>query len=81
MTADPFNSKGQYGYYMGINDGTRYPCASWGCGPNGPNDCSVGTTPGQHWAKQAQRGQMAMQGMQVVDIPDAEVARMGLLQK
>jgi len=61
VTADPFNSKGQYGYYMGINDGTRYPGASWGCGPNGPSDCSVGTTPGQHWAKQAQRGQMAMQ--------------------
>jgi hypothetical protein len=80
VTADPFNSKGQYGYYMGINDGTRYPGASWGCGPNGPNDCSVGTTPGQHWAKQAQRGQMAMQGMQVVDIPDAEVAKMGLVQ-
>jgi len=80
VTADPFDSKGQFGAYMGINDGTRYPGASWGCGPNGPNDCSVGTTPGQHWARQAQ-GQMAMQGIQVVDIPEAQAAKMGLLHK
>jgi len=84
VTADPFNSQGQFGAYMGINDETRYPGAGWGCGPNGPSDCSVGTTPGQHWARQAQAGQMAMQGMHggmVVDISEAQAAQMGLLQK
>jgi len=81
VTADPFNSKGQFGAYMGIQDDTRYPGASWGCGPNGPLDCTVGTSPAQHWARQGQMAMQGMQGMQVVDIPDAEVARMGLLQK
>ena len=31
---------------MGIQDNT---INGWGCGPNGPLDCTVGTTPSQHF--------------------------------
>mmetsp|Transcript_1203 Transcript_1203/g.2015 ORF Transcript_1203/g.2015 Transcript_1203/m.2015 type:complete len:87 (+) Transcript_1203:3-263(+) len=33
---------------MGIQGDTNN---SFGCGPNGPMDCSVGTTPGEHWIR------------------------------
>ncbi len=39
--------QGQYGYYMGIQDNT---INNWGCGPGGPLDCTVGTTPSQHFS-------------------------------
>ena len=40
--------QGQYGAYMHINDAT---INGFGCGPKGPMDCSVGTTPSQHFAR------------------------------
>ena len=46
--ADPFGTKGQYGMWMGIQGDT---INNFGCGPKGPMDCSVGTTPGEHWAR------------------------------
>jgi len=46
--ADAFGPKGQYGMWMGISGQTKN---SFGCGPKGPMDCSVGTTPSQHWAR------------------------------
>jgi len=47
VSADPWASQGQYGMWQGINADT---INGYGCGPNGPIDCSVGTTPDQHWA-------------------------------
>ena len=40
--------QGQYGMWMGISGQTKN---SFGCGPKGPMDCSVGTSPSQHWAR------------------------------
>ena len=51
--ADPFGPKGQYGMWMGIQGDT---INSFGCGPNGPKDCFVGTTPSEHWAQRPQFG-------------------------
>jgi len=34
--------------WMAIQGDTKN---SFGCGPNGPMDCSVGTTPGEHWIR------------------------------
>lgn len=45
---DPFGPKGQFGMWMGIQGDT---INNFGCGPKGPMDCSVGTTPGEHWAR------------------------------
>jgi len=45
---DPFGPKGQYGMWMGIQGDTMN---NWGCGPKGPTDCQVGTTPGEHWLR------------------------------
>ena len=33
---------------MGIQGDT---INGFGCGPKGPHDCFVGTTPGEHWAR------------------------------
>jgi hypothetical protein len=38
----------QFGMWMGIQGDT---INGFGCGPKGPMDCSVGTTPGEHWAR------------------------------
>lgn len=51
--ADPFGPKGQYGTWMGIQGDT---INSFGCGPKGPQDCFVGTTPSEHWARRPQSG-------------------------
>ena len=45
---DPFGPKGQYGMWMGIQGDT---INGFGCGPKGPMDCFVGTTPSEHWAR------------------------------
>ena len=46
--AEPWSEHGQYGAYMHINDAT---INGFGCGPNGPSDCDVGTSPSQHFAR------------------------------
>eukprot|EP00282_Hemiselmis_andersenii_P037424 CAMPEP_0169441424 /NCGR_PEP_ID=MMETSP1042-20121227/8261_1 /TAXON_ID=464988 /ORGANISM="Hemiselmis andersenii, Strain CCMP1180" /LENGTH=140 /DNA_ID=CAMNT_0009552477 /DNA_START=21 /DNA_END=443 /DNA_ORIENTATION=+ len=43
---DPWSEHGQYGVYMGMNDAT---INGFGCGPAGPLDCNVGTSPSQHF--------------------------------
>ena len=52
-------TQGQYGYYMGIQENT---INDWGCGPGGPLDCTVGTTPSQHFARRRAAGPMLRQG-------------------
>jgi hypothetical protein len=42
-----FVVQGQYGHYMGIQANT---INDWGCGPDGPLSCTVGTTPSQHFS-------------------------------
>ena len=46
---DPFGPKGQYGMWMGIQPDTEE--RRFGCGPGGPMDCFVGTTPSEHWVR------------------------------
>jgi hypothetical protein len=50
--------QGQYGMWMGIQGDT---INGFGCGPKGPSDCSVGTTPGEHWARRGRAGNLKMQ--------------------
>jgi hypothetical protein len=45
---DPWGPNGQFGLWMGIQGDT---INNFGCGPKGPEDCFVGTTPGEHWAR------------------------------
>ena len=51
-------AQGQYGMWMGIQGDT---INGFGCGPKGPSDCSVGTTPGEHWARRGREGNMKQQ--------------------
>ena len=44
--------------WMGIQGDT---INGFGCGPKGPHDCSVGTTPGEHWARRGREGNMKQQ--------------------
>jgi len=52
---NPWSEHGQYGVYMGINDAT---INGFGCGPAGPLDCNVGTSPSQHF--KAAKGQASL---------------------
>jgi len=65
-TAEPFSSKGQFGMWQGIQEDT---INDYGCGPDGPMDCNVGTSPSQHWANGGRafkngmmKRQMSLQG-------------------
>jgi len=52
---NPWSEHGQYGTYMSINDAT---INGFGCGPAGPLDCNVGTSPSQHF--KAAKGQASL---------------------
>ena len=58
-----FYEQGQYGMWMGIQGDT---INGFGCGPKGPTDCSVGTTPGEHWARRGRQGNMKQQQLAAV---------------
>mmetsp|Transcript_7575 Transcript_7575/g.14841 ORF Transcript_7575/g.14841 Transcript_7575/m.14841 type:complete len:158 (-) Transcript_7575:138-611(-) len=56
------NGQGQYGMWQGIQADT---INDYGCGPDGPMDCQVGTTPGQHWARGSQKFKNGMMKRQM----------------
>lgn len=58
VSADPWSGEGQYGHYMGIQGNT---INDWGCGPDGPLSCTVGTTPSEHYARRRAAGPMLRQ--------------------
>ncbi len=62
---DAWGPKGQYGMWMGIQGDT---INGFGCGPKGPSDCSVGTTPGEHWARRGRAGNLKMQQLAAQDL-------------
>mmetsp|Transcript_7600 Transcript_7600/g.12058 ORF Transcript_7600/g.12058 Transcript_7600/m.12058 type:complete len:116 (+) Transcript_7600:798-1145(+) len=68
VTGNPWGANGQYGVYQNINSGT---INGYGCGPAGPLDCTVGTTPSQHWGRK-----QPQQPIRIVDIPMSSMNQM-----
>ena len=62
--------------WQGVQDGSYY--YPYGCGPGGPLNCQVGTTPSQHYARANKMTSFAnqMNVIPVVDIPLNSIAGM-----